>query len=106
MFGATTITPVEAYNIDRKIDDGLPQMGNITAMTLDGNYSIWAAGAETGGDFDPTTQGPVVAGDGVQTPPSDNTCYDNNNQPGGLEQYSIGYNNGTGQNCALSFKFQ
>jgi prepilin-type N-terminal cleavage/methylation domain-containing protein len=106
VFGPTAITPVQAYSIDMKLDDGLPQTGNVTAMNLGGYYTLWSAGGQNSGDFDPTTKGPVVAGDGIATQASDTTCYDNSDVPGGIEQYSIGYKNGEGLNCALSFKFQ
>jgi hypothetical protein len=112
-----TITPMEAYNIDSKIDDGLPQSGSVMtvyAHTACGNTALsWAAG----GTYDPTcgatysgdhdgSGGPVVAGDGVATAPSSTTCYDNSGVAGGIEHYSVGFQNGVNPNCALSFRFQ
>jgi prepilin-type N-terminal cleavage/methylation domain-containing protein len=103
----------QAYNIDTKIDDGKPQSGRVMAMYIDAlgypnsQYTAsWAAGGGLYGDFDSGTNGPVVAGDNISTAPTDNTCYDNSNVSGGTEQYSMGQNNGSGLNCALSFKFQ
>jgi prepilin-type N-terminal cleavage/methylation domain-containing protein len=107
------VTVLEAYNIDNKIDDGLPQGGRVMAMYDNG--SIWAVGGGTvdpavgrtnGGAWDPATYGPVVAGDGVATAPSASTCYDNGSAAGATEHYSVGQNNGAGINCALSFRFQ
>ena len=33
----------QAYNIDKKIDDGFPQSGNVTAQYLGWNSPVWAA---------------------------------------------------------------
>ena len=97
----------QAYAIDKKIDDGLPQSGSVVALydnaTLAGSlYPSWAggpsaAGASTGANG-PTT---------VPTAQSSTTCYDNGGGSGAM-QYSLGgtTNNGANLNCALSFKFQ
>jgi prepilin-type N-terminal cleavage/methylation domain-containing protein len=106
VIGDTTIPVQWAYNIDMKMDDGLPQAGNVEAMNLGGHGTYWSAGNDGAGAQDPATDGPVVAGDGVATPASSTTCYDNGNSPGTTEKYSVGYQNGTGLNCALSFRFQ
>jgi prepilin-type N-terminal cleavage/methylation domain-containing protein len=76
------LTVSEAYAIDKKIDDGQPQGGNVLAMD-----SIWWAsgGSFLNGDFDPGNGGPVVAGDGEVTAPSSTTCYDNGSVAGGTE---------------------
>ncbi|MGH9519817.1 MAG: type II secretion system protein [Terriglobales bacterium] len=106
--GNTTISVAQAYAIDTKVDDGLPQAGRVTAMYSDESCGGWAAaGGDNGdcGDSDPNG-GPVVAGDGVATAPSATTCYDNANVAGATEKYSIGQNSGSGPNCALSFRFQ
>ncbi len=112
-YSSPALTPVQAYSIDKKIDDGLPQSGNVTAQYL--NYAVgvcnivWAAGggvqgANGGGGggcgtFLPTTNA---------TPESSTTCYDNGNTAGGQQQYSLGStaSGGSNFNCALSFKFQ
>jgi prepilin-type N-terminal cleavage/methylation domain-containing protein len=104
---STTLTVTQAYSIDKKMDDGMPQSGNVMAIA-DGGYGlpIWAAGGGNRGAADPTTAGPVVAGDGVSTSPSAATCYDNGGTAGATEQYSLSTNSGAGPNCALGFKFQ
>ena len=104
---AVGITVSQAYNIDLKIDDGMPQTGRVTALYLSGNAGPrWAGPTGVWGGHDPTTGGPVVSGDGVSTAPSATTCYDNSSVAGANEQYSLSQNGGTGLNCALSFRFQ
>jgi prepilin-type N-terminal cleavage/methylation domain-containing protein len=116
------MTVQQAYSIDKKLDDGLPQSGRVMAMYADwingANINgVWAINGsisagrhgsvnQSFGDSDPATFGPVVAGDGVATTGSATTCYDNGGAGGATEQYSIGQNNGAGVNCALSFQFQ
>ena len=100
------LTVQEAYNIDRKIDDGLPQSGRVTAQyanaPIQTNLPVWAAGggvqgANGGGlPSQPTT---------AATPGSSTTCYDNGNSTN-AQQYSITQSNGSYVNCALSFMFQ
>jgi hypothetical protein len=83
--GETTSIPVmQAYNIDKKIDDGLPISGSVIANYVNcvgGGIQVVAATNNT----------------------SDNalTCYNNTSNT-----YSTGYNNGSGPNCALSFRMQ
>jgi prepilin-type N-terminal cleavage/methylation domain-containing protein len=102
---ATTITVSQAYNIDKKIDDGLPQNGKVMAVNI-GASGVWAAGGGLNGASDPTTGGPVVAGDGVATAPSATTCYDNGSAAGATENYSTEYQNGSNPNCSLIFRIQ
>ena len=119
-----SMTVSQAYNIDKKIDDGLPQYGNILAISpsagptqFDG-FSCWAAGGgytDIGygilqtinyGDYNSTTPGPVtsISDIGNGTTAGINSCYDGS---GGLpEKYSINTNGGRGMNCWLSFKMQ
>ena len=82
----TTIPVAMAYNIDKKIDDGLPTTGNVQALYL-------------GADFTATTPmlAPNAAADGTTT------CY---NTGGSAAAYSIGYQGGALTTCALSFRFQ
>ncbi len=85
-----TIAVVQAYNIDLKIDDGLPQTGTVTAVyTNGGTPPAWVGGAV-----------------GVATAAASTTCYDNGNVGGATQLYSVGQNQGAGKNCALSFRFQ
>ena len=102
VLGDSIFTPAQAYAIDKKIDDGLPQSGKITAM-MGGAWSGWASNSIS---CDPVNCGAVVAGDGVQTTATQYTCYDNNNIAGATEKYStnsIAVNN---INCGLSWEFQ
>ena len=99
--GGNIFTPQQAYSIDAKIDDGLPQYGNVTAMT--GN--VWASNFVN----DPNIYGdseangnPVSAGDCIITAAQPYNCY-NNGGVSGVEKYSLNTSN---INCALSFKFQ
>jgi prepilin-type N-terminal cleavage/methylation domain-containing protein len=85
--GAGTLTaapniPVQqAYNIDLKIDDGLPRSGSVMAQY--------------------TTGGSLFAN--VQVTGSSTSCMDYRN---GGYQYSIEINGGANLTCALSFRFQ
>jgi len=93
------LTVAQAYGVDAKIDDGYPQSGTVTALYVNGGIAQWA------GDSDPTSGGPVVAGDGVASTGSTTTCYDNAGVAGATEKYSLAQNGGAGVNCALSFQF-
>jgi prepilin-type N-terminal cleavage/methylation domain-containing protein len=81
---APGLTVAEAYAIDNKIDDGLPETGNVLAFAGLGfsGQANWAANAGSA---------------------SATTCFDNSS---GRYAYSIAYNGGAGINCVLSFKFQ
>jgi hypothetical protein len=88
------LTVAQAYNIDKKIDDGIPMTGTVLAYT--GGLE-WANG---GASYDSTV--PRTA----RTPASATTCYDNGDVTGVMPQYSLAQNNGGGMNCALGFEFQ
>ncbi len=102
------VTVQQAYVIDSKIDDGLPQSGNVQACYLNANIGdhrgVWAAGGglqgagviHYGNNCVPTT---------AATPYASTNCYDNSNVLGGTQKYSTS-KNATLQNCALSFQFQ
>jgi len=108
---STALTVKEAYSIDVKMDDGLPQSGRVTARYI--NYDLnnffpaWAGGASLGASQSgnaPTTNATVG---------SATTCYDNSTSTdgqtaasGSAQHYSLEMNNGSGTNCALSFQFQ
>jgi prepilin-type N-terminal cleavage/methylation domain-containing protein len=83
----------QAYGIDKKTDDGLPQSGRITAQYV--NYPTTWQGTTWIGPSD------TSAAQGTPT-----TCYDNGGIAGATQQYSMGQNGGAGVNCALSFEFQ
>lgn len=113
------VTVQQAYNIDKKIDDGLPLSGSVTACYENytqsnaagaGDARIWAAAGTTM----PTAQYPIPWGphgyDGCQpttaaTASNIAYCFDNNNTAGVAPTYSL-TQNASLLNCALSFKFQ
>jgi prepilin-type N-terminal cleavage/methylation domain-containing protein len=106
------LTVKQAYDIDKKIDDGLPQSGSVMTM-YNAWFTTWPAGGSfdpirgslVRGGFEPANGAPIAAGSAVATPSSATTCYDNGNVAGAIEQYSIAVS-GSGVNCALSFRFQ
>ncbi len=73
---------IQAYNIDKKVDDGLPTTGNVEAYYL------------TGGVITATAHAAVSPGAATD-------CYASD-----TKAYAILENNGGGGNCALAFKFQ
>ena len=86
----------QAYSIDKKIDDGLPQSGRVQANYVTGaTPPYWAAGGGANG-----------ASPGAAATPSTTTCYDNGGNAASTMAYSVQQNNGSGVNCALSFQFQ
>jgi prepilin-type N-terminal cleavage/methylation domain-containing protein len=104
---APGLTVAQAYAIDTKTDDGLPQSGNVMAVYVNGwngSYMSWAKG---GGSATSTT-GDVAYGaaPGTAAAPSSNTCYDNGGNASNPMQYSMSQSNGSNVNCALSFRFQ
>jgi prepilin-type N-terminal cleavage/methylation domain-containing protein len=105
-YSSYTLTPQEAYNIDKKADDGLPQSGNTLAIGnsyYNMSSACWAyAGAATSGPYNPANGGPTTSAN----PGSSSTCYDNNNVPGATQQYSLTQNGGNNPACSLSFTFQ
>lgn len=102
---ATSLSVQQAYNIDKKIDDGLPQTGRVMTMYINNNTPMWGsvAWAAGGSNFGASTgsNGPTTAA----TPYATTNCYDNNNVAGATQTYSLSQNANV-QNCALSFKFQ
>jgi hypothetical protein len=98
----TAISVAQAYAIDLKIDDGLPQSGNVLALYHNSYAVLWAAGGSAGAaGASGVGNSPTTAA----TPGSATTCFDNNSGSG-PQQYSMEQNSGTGLNCALSFKFK
>lgn len=74
------LTVQQAYQTDKKVDDGLPQTGRVTATY------VYAFGSS-------------LSTNAIS--PSSTTCFDTTSG-----NYSVTQNNGTGVNCGLSFKFQ
>jgi prepilin-type N-terminal cleavage/methylation domain-containing protein len=97
----TGMTVKQAYDIDRKIDDGMPTSGRVTAWFQDCcgtsgvNGFVWAG---TGGN----SSSPFS----LALSPSVTSCFDNGGNINNPAQYSTGYNGGNAANCALSFQFQ
>jgi prepilin-type N-terminal cleavage/methylation domain-containing protein len=106
----------EAYYIDSKIDDGLPQTGNVTAKFLNYGYqqggggnigAIWAKGGSAISPSPATAYGTGVGADpGTAENAGPLTCYDNSGDAGNPMQYSMSQSDGANPDCALSFRFQ
>lgn len=79
-----TMPVIQTYNMDKKVDDGLPAAGNVQATYLNNS--------DTAVQTAPNT---TVSGG------TSSSCYDTT-----TGTYSITVNGGAGANCALSFKFQ
>ncbi len=93
----------QAYNIDQKIDDGLPQTGKVVAIylgTAGSGDPIWTDGTDS------LTQIPPQSPSLKTVSPSATTCYDNAGVANAAEIYTTKVNGGNGINCALSFQFQ
>lgn len=80
----STISVMDAYNIDKKIDDGLPATGAVVASLILTEPSTTMVTS------------PNAAADSAAT------CY-NTSTPAGV--YSTGYHQGKGINCSLAFQF-
>jgi len=97
---AYPMTVNQAYNIDAKIDDGLPQSGKVTTQLVSQGFPVWASGSWGV----PST---------AATDASSTTCFDNSNSAtvtgvaGQPQHYSLGVGSTpNSQNCTLSFEFQ
>jgi prepilin-type N-terminal cleavage/methylation domain-containing protein len=93
-----SLSVAQASAIDMKMDDGLPQSGNVTAQFVGGNTIEWASGTTASGVYG-GSPGTSVIGSSL-------TCYDNGGNTANPMQYSMSQNRGAGANCALSFRFQ
>jgi prepilin-type N-terminal cleavage/methylation domain-containing protein len=109
--GSAGMTVSQAYNIDKKIDDGYPTTGNVAAMVI-APTPIWVRGGAVG-----TADSYVPSGSAFSNPifsgvaatagnaAGPTTCFDAPTV-GGTTNYSMEINGGAGLNCALIFKFQ
>jgi prepilin-type N-terminal cleavage/methylation domain-containing protein len=97
MPATSQVSVIQAYDIDKKIDDGLPQSGRVIAKYDGGSGGniTWAAPFFSAGP--PYT---------TPTAGSATTCFDNQSVNGAHQNYSTEYNGGSGLNCGLSFKLQ
>ncbi len=98
------LTVSQAYAIDKKIDDGMPTSGAILAAYT--NIGANGYGSDYGGPVYVNPSGYSVSPGTGAIQGTANTCYDNGNTAGAIQQYSVEQNGGSGMNCALSFQFQ
>jgi len=96
MYTSPGMIVAQAFNIDSKIDDGFPMSGTVLALTNNGGFIPWVNPSY------PVTGPPYTSGVGATS----STCYDNAGQGGHVQKYSTTQSQGSGINCALSFKFQ
>jgi hypothetical protein len=82
----TALTVRQAYDMDNKVDDGLPQSGKVMALYQPGGWAGNNPGVATGG--------------------YSGSCYDNGNNASATMVYSLEINSGAFANCYLSFRFQ
>jgi len=107
---ASSFSVNQANNMDKKLDDGLPQSGKVLASTclscvsgLCMSYDyLWADPDIWGAISFTTILTPYTSAKAATS----TSCYDNGNVAGAVQKYSVGINGGNGINCSLSFKFQ
>jgi len=92
------LTVAQAYAIDSKVDDGLPQSGGVQAFYIPTSYWAWAMNSFQ-------THGYGGASPGTAANGSSTSCYDNGGNANNLMQYSVSQKT-SNLNCALSFRFQ
>jgi len=97
--GNTSISVIQAYNIDSKIDDGFPLSGTVQAIYEVGADMFFAKGGGGAANNQNVTPGGIASASAI-------TCIDNGGNAANTFKYSTQYNSGNGTNCALSFKFQ
>ncbi len=106
IIGVMGIAVKQTYNIDVKIDDGLPISGKVTAVAS----GLSSSGAGFYGTLNFANGEHIynlnILPGGSAINPSSLTCYDNSNNAINPIVYSMSQNGGNGMNCALSFKFQ
>lgn len=84
------ISVIDAYNMDTKIDDGLPLSGKVKAIRI----------SQVGcGTVLNLLQNNATTG-------SATTCFDKRGNASNTAAYSINQNGGSGTNCAIAFQFQ
>jgi prepilin-type N-terminal cleavage/methylation domain-containing protein len=91
-----SLTPLQAVNIDKKIDDGVATTGTVRANYVlgNGNWSI----AE---DINPLPLADIQSSNAVSGSYTSATCFDTT-----TGDYATNYNGGLNQACGLSFRFQ
>ena len=103
-YGTAGIAVKQAYNIDVKIDDGLPVSGNVNTIGGLGTGGFYGEPYFSNGDVNAARSTATPGGSGITATAT--TCYDNGNNAANPVVYSMSQNSGGGLNCALSFKFQ
>jgi prepilin-type N-terminal cleavage/methylation domain-containing protein len=96
--GSASMTIQQAYQIDKKVDDGYPATGSVMAV-WGGNTAGTAIAANTA----VPTAGTNTVNGVANASLSSTSCYDSTNNVYAL---SYGGNNGAGATCAISFRFQ
>jgi hypothetical protein len=84
LLSSATIPAVQAYNVDKKVDDGLPATGAVQVNYINNSIST-------------LQQSPSAATD------TTTTCYNTTSNAYSVSSLA---NYGAGGNCALSFRFQ
>lgn len=92
------VTVWQAYQMDKKIDDGLPETGNVLAIYVSGQHGLWSNGLDS--NF--TLQSPVTNADSQ----SSTSCFDNGGSASVAPTYSITADSGREINCGLSFRIK
>lgn len=97
------ISVMQAYNIDKKIDDGLPFSGKVMPVSSGPSYGdpILAGISDNGCGNCLTNTSSFPSG---AMPASSTSCFDNNGSASNPITYSV--TNGNRTNCTLSFQFQ
>lgn len=98
--GTLGLTVKQAYDIDKKVDDGSPLSGKVQTLYVDSG-KINLAGTFAGSVMDLN----VFTDPNYQNYPSSTTCFDNGGTWTRPQQYSVGVSNGDNKTCALSFQF-
>lgn len=103
LYSYDKISVTNAYNIDKKMDDGKPQYGKVLASHLAGGLHRWSGNDLYGQGASDTDDGPR---DNLASYVGDDTsCYHNPSSLAQPMQYAL-TTNGNLPNCSLSFKFQ
>ena len=100
--GQVGVTVLQAFNIDTKMDDGMPMTGSVIAQYLGAFNGAGGCIGPTGG---PEGSNDYLPNGGVQSqvPPTSDTCWDNGNVAGAPMRYTV--SNANSNNCGLSFRF-
>jgi prepilin-type N-terminal cleavage/methylation domain-containing protein len=103
------ISPAVAYALDKKIDDGFPQAGNVVALypkNVTTNHVTWAGDSSGVSGEGASTYFPLFQPTTAAQAGSSTTCYDNSSAAGKSMQYSTSQSGGLNKTCALSIKMQ